>query len=140
MTTLNETNLAKQLKEAAEDLIKRKEEGGCYHFAKKEMEDTPINKNLYIVLGWTRDDDCEVKDRFYDDGFRLAVKVGYQAVNNIMQCDYDVDFNQVYNKKTGDVCISEILLYEDTDFQDVAKDIITCYEHVVKNWKEYGHE
>ena len=137
---LDEIKFAEQLKEAANTLIAHKEEGGCYHFAKKEMEDTPINKNLYIVLGWTRDDDCEVKDRFYDDGFRLAVKVGYQAVNNIMQTDYDIDFNQVYDKKTGDVCISELFLYEDTDFQDVAKDMITCYEHVVKHWKGYGHE
>ena len=137
---VNITEFAKQLKDVAEDLVKHKEEGGCYHFAKKEMEDTPINKNLYIVLGWTRDDDDAVKDRYYDDEFRLAIKVGYQAVNNIMQTDYDIDFNQVYDKKTGDVCISELFLYEDTDFQDVAKDMITCYEHVVKHWKGYGHE
>ena len=104
------------------------------------MEDQPIDKNLSIVLGWTKDLDGDVNDRFYDDGFRLAVKVGYQAVNNIMQTDYDIDFNQVYNKKTGDVCISELLLYEDTDFQDVAKSMHTCYDHVVKYWKEYGHE
>lgn len=137
---MTEQELAKQLENAANVLIKHKDEGGCYHFCTKRMEDQPIDKNLSIVLGWTRDDDCEVRDRFFDDGFRLAVKVGYQAVNNIMQTDYDIDFNQVYNKKTGDVCISELLLYEDTDFQDVAKDIITCYDHVVKNWKEYGHE
>lgn len=137
---MNELKLAKQLEDAANLLIKHKEEGGCFHCCTKRMEDQPIDKNLSIVLGWTKDLDGDVNDRFSDDGFRLAVKVGYQAVNNIMQTDYDIDFNQVYNKKTGDVCISELLLYEDTDFQDVAKNMITCYDHVVKYWKEYGHE
>ena len=137
---MTEQELAKQLEDAANLLIKYKEEGGCYRCCTKEMKDKPINKNLSIVLGWTRDVDGDVKDRFFDDGFRLAVKVGYQAVNNIMQTDHDIDFIQVYNKKTGDVCISELLLYEDTDFQDVAKSMRTCYDHVIKHWKEYGHE
>lgn len=137
---MTEQELAKQLENAANLLIKHKEEGGCYHCCTKEMEDESINKNLSIVLGWTKDLDGDINDRFFDDGFRLAVKVGYQAVNNIMQTDYDIDFNQVYDKKTGDVCDSEILLYEGTNFQDVAKDIIANYKDVIKHWKEYGHE
>lgn len=138
---VNITEFAKQLKDAAEDLSECKNEGGCYCFMKKEMKDTPINKNLFIVLGWTQYDNQDApKDRYYDDGFRLAIKVGYQAVNSIMQTDYDIDFNQVYNEKIGDTCISELLLYENTDFKDVANIILICYKHIIKNWKEYAHE
>lgn len=133
--------LAEQLKEAAEDLANRKDEGGCYRFYEKEMKDTPINKNLYIVLGWASGwNDDSVKDRYLDDGYRLCVKVGYQAINNIMQCDYDIDFNEVYDKKTGETWESEIPLYEDTDFNNVAKDIFESYNYTIKNWNKCIHQ
>ena len=132
--------LAKQFKEAADNLAENADEGGCYTFCQYTIGDKNIDKNVYIVLGWAPGYDDNKADKYYDDGYRLAVKVGYQSVDNIMQSDYDVDFNQVYNKKTGDVFMSELLLYEDTDFQEIAKDMLACYDYIVKHWKTFGHE
>lgn len=130
---------ADELKKAADYLASTKEQGGCYHW--KICANTDDNKDIYIVLGWTKfpDDDC--KDKYYDDEFRLAVKVGYQPSNSIMQCDYDVDFNLPYNPNTGDVYDDcEYCIYETTDFGALAKDINYMTRYVVEHWKELGHE
>ena len=57
-----------------------------------------------------------------------------------MQCDYDVDFNQVYDKETGDVYDTEISLYPDSDFEKVADDIVTEFNYVLSSWKSWEHE
>ena len=134
--------LAKQLKEAADYLAEHKESGGCYHFHTLEVNDKDINKNVSIVLGWTNgfDENDIDKDEYQDDTWRLAVKVGYQPVNSMMQCDYDVDFNQVYDKETGDIYDSEIVLYKTTDFNTVAEQIVADYNYIVASWKSWAHE
>ena len=131
--------LAKQLKESADYLADHKEQGGCFRFNTVEIDDKGINKNVSIVLGWQDGYDKE-DDNYYSDGYRLCVKVGYQPVNSIMQCDYDVDFNQVYDKETGDVYDTEISLYPDTDFEKVANDIVTEFNYVLSSWKSWEHE
>jgi hypothetical protein len=81
------------------------------------------------------------KDKYQDDTWRLAVKVGYQPDNSIMQCDYDVDFNLPYNPDNGDVCDDcEYCIYETTNFEALAKDINQNASWVIKHWKELGHE
>ena len=139
MKEIDKKELAKQLKEAADYLADHKEQGGCYHFNTVEMDDKGINKNVSIVLGWQDGYDKE-DDNYYSDGYRLCVKVGYQPVNSIMQCDYDVDFNQVYDKETGDVYDTEISLYPDSDFEKVADDIVTEFNYVLSSWKSWEHE
>ena len=91
-----------QLKNAADHLASTKEQGGCYHWKVCSQGD----KDIAIVLGWTNgfDKDDPSKDKYQDDTWRLAVKVGYQPSNSMMQCDYDIDFNLPYNPDTGDVC------------------------------------
>ena len=131
--------LAKQLKRAADCLADHKEQGGCFRFNTVEMDDKDINKNVSIVLGWQDGYDKE-DDNYCDDSYRLCVKVGYQPVNSMMQCDYDVDFNQVYDKETGDVYDTEISLYPDTDFEKVANDIVTEFNYVLSSWKSWAHE
>ena len=131
--------LAKQLKESADYLADHKEQGGCFRFNTVEMDDKDISKNVSIVLGWQDGYDKE-DDNYYSDGYRLCVKVGYQPVNSIMQCDYDVDFNQVYDKETGDVYDTEISLYPDSDFEKVADDIVTEFNYVLSSWKSWEHE
>lgn len=131
--------LAKQLKESADYLADHKEQGGCFRFNTVEMDDKGINKNVSIVLGWQDGYDKE-DDNYYSDGYRLCVKVGYQPVNSIIQCDYDVDFNQVYDKETGDVYDTEISLYPDSDFEKVANDIVTEFNYVLSSWKSWEHE
>jgi len=131
---------ANELKKAANYLASTKEEGGCYHW--KIYANTDDNKDISIVLGWTdgfnkNDPD---KDKYQDDTWRLAVKVGYQPSNSIMQCDYDIDFNLPYNPDTGDVYDCEYCIYETTDFKTLAKDINYDASWVIKHWKELGHD
>jgi len=142
MIQIDEKQLAKDLKEAAEWLADNKESGGCYHFHTVEVDDKGINKNVSIVLGWTDgfDENDIDKDKYQSDTWRLAVKVGYQPVNSMMQCDYDIDFNQVYDKETGDVYDTEIVLYETTDFENVASQIIADFQYVISDWKAWEHE
>ena len=128
-----------QLKNAADHLASTKERGGCYHWKVCSQGD----KDISIVLGWTQfpDEDDSCKDKYYDDGFRLAVKVGYQPSNSMMQCDYDIDFNLPYNPDTGDVCDDcEYCIYETTNFGALAKDINGNVNWVIKHWKELGHD
>ena len=139
MVKIDTKVLAKQLKESADYLADHKEQGGCFRFNTVEIDDKGINKNVSIVLGWQDGYDKE-DDNYYSDGYRLCVKVGYQPVNSIMQCDYDVDFNQVYDKETGDVYDTEISLYPDTDFEKVANDIVTEFNYVLSSWKSWEHE
>ena len=139
MVKIDTKQFAKDLKEAADYLADNKESGGCYRFHTVEMDDKGIDKNVSIVLGWADGYDKE-DDKYYDNGYRLCVKVGYQPVNSMMQCDYDVDFNQVYDKETGDVYDTEISLYPDSDFEKVANDIVTEFNYVLSSWKSWEHE
>ena len=132
---------ADELKKAADYLASTKEQGGCYRW--KVYANTDDNKDISIVLGWTDgfDKNDPDKDKYQDDTWRLAVKVGYQPSNSIMQCDYDVDFNLPYNPDNGDVCDDcEYCIYETTNFEALAKDINTNASWVLKHWKELGHE
>jgi len=132
---------ADELKKAADYLASTKEEGGCYRW--KVYANTEDNKDISIVLGWTDgfDKNDPDKDKYQDDTWRLAVKVGYQPSNSIMQCDYDIDFYLPYNPDTGDVCDDcEYCIYETTDFEALAKDINKNTSWVIKHWKELGHE
>lgn len=140
MVKIDTKQFAKELKEAAEWLADNKESGGCYRFHTVEMDDRGINKNVSIVLGWTDGFDSKEQDKYSDDTWRLAVKVGYQPVNSMMQCDYDIDFNQVYDRETGDVYDSEIVLYENDDFEKIANSIVTEFNYILSSWKSWEHE
>lgn len=128
-----------QLKNAADYLASTKEQGGCYHWKVCSQGD----KDIAIVLGWTDgfDKNDPAKDKYQDDTWRLAVKVGYQPSNSMMQCDYDIDFNLPYNPDTGDVYDDcEYCIYETTDFGTLAKDINYMASYVIEHWKELGHD
>ena len=142
MVKIDTKVLAKQLKESADYLADHKEQGGCFRFNTVEMDDKGINKDVSIVLGWTDgfDENDIDKDKYQSDTWRLTVKVGYQPVNSMMQCDYDIGFNQVYDKETGDVYDTEICLYPDTNFEKVADDIVTEFNYVLSSWKSWEHE
>ena len=139
MVKIDTKQFAKELKEAADYLAENKESGGCYHFHTVEMDDKDINKNVSIVLGWASGYDAE-PIKYCDEDYHLCVKVGYQAVNNIMQTDYDIDFNQVYDKETGDVYDTEIALYPDSNFEDIAERIVTEFNYVLSSWESWAHE
>ena len=48
-----------------------------------------------VCIGWH---DCG-----RDEGWKIAWKIGRQTHNNIMQSDFDIDFEMPYNEETGDV-------------------------------------
>ena len=131
---------ADELKKAADYLAAHKEEGGCYHW--KIYANTEDKTDISIVLGWTGcpNEPTKDQDKYYDDGYRLAVKVGYQPSNSIMQSDYDFDF-RLPCYPTGDLMIEcEEIIRESTDFEWLAKNICTEASRVIKNWKELKHD
>ena len=140
MVKIDTKVLAKQLKESADYLADHKEQGGCCHFNTVEMDDKGINKNVSIVLGWTDGFDAEEQDKYSDDTWRLAVKVGYQPVNSIMQYDYDIDFNHVWYENTGDVYETEAILYSDSNFESIAESLIKDFNHILHHWNNYKHD
>lgn len=85
-TDLNEIT-GKTVKEWYEWL--RKEDMGCCSvwFASTEKY------RFCVCMGW----------HDYGDGFRVAWKIGRRTHDNIMQCDFDVDFEMPCNPETGDV-------------------------------------
>lgn len=55
-----------------------------------------------VCMGWHNYGDVKPwsdKDEYGADGFRVAWKIGRQTLNNIMQCDLDVDFEMPYVTK-----------------------------------------
>ena len=119
-----------EIKRVVEYLAKCKE--GCFH-------NTITNKDGYdiaIVIGWTAFDDTDDKDKYFDDNHRLAIKVAYQSDKSFMQCDYDVDWLLPYYSN-GEVFDSEYILYENTNFDAVAKDINFDADDMLKQWKKF---
>lgn len=130
---------AAELKKAADYLVSTKEQGGCYHW--KICANTDDNKDIYIVLGWTRYEYDGGNTKYYNEGYNLAVKVAYQSSNSIMQSDYDIDFNLPYNLHDGEIDNDfEYLLSDTTDFNSIAKDLNSNASWLIKHWKELGHE
>lgn len=80
----------KELKSWWEWLVR--EQAGCcsINFASTE-------KYRYCVcMGWHDYGEGPDEERGFTDGFRVAWKIGRQTHNNIMQCDFDIDFEMPY--------------------------------------------
>lgn len=74
--------------------------GCCYH----KVAWTDKGTYLAIVVGW--DDgftEAPAGTPMADGTWRICAKVAYQHSNNVMQCDFDVDWLMPYDKDTGDV-------------------------------------
>lgn len=57
--------------------------------------------NYAVCIGWHNLDDGP-KEKNYQH-WMVAWKIGRQTTNNIMQCDFEVDFDLPYNDDTGDI-------------------------------------
>ena len=73
-----------------------KTQGGCCHL----KFDTDAKNDYCICVGW-HDYTGDPKDG--DSRYKLAWKIGRQSIRNVMQCDFDIDFEMPYNPETGDV-------------------------------------
>lgn len=83
------------------------------------VRETDLNE-LHICLGFRRVDvDTEEREEvtvgnsiFQTFGkksvWKIFGKVAFQSKKNIMQCDYDIDWDMPYNPGTGDVFDTEI--------------------------------
>jgi len=80
---------------------------------------------------------------FHDVGDRweIAWKIGRQSHNNVMQCDFDLDFEMPYDEETGDVddtlCVIE---FPETatmkEWNSLATEMRKAARRVWKDWKE----
>ena len=73
-----------------------KTQGGCCHIT----FDVDAKDDYCICVGW-HDYTGDPKDG--DSRYKLAWKIGRQSIRNVMQCDFDIDFEMPYNPETGDV-------------------------------------
>lgn len=127
------TQLAVDIENCAKQLADMKTEGGCFWLNPKEID----GKRFAIVIGWLNGFDEHENDNFCDKGFRLCVKVAYQSVDSIMQCDYDIDWDEVCLKGTGEVFDTEHPLYPDTNFTEVAESIAMDYLAITNYPQDY---
>lgn len=82
------------LKGCVDQLVKT--QGGCCHL----KFDTDAENDYCICVGW-HDYTGDPKDG--DSRYKLAWKIGRQSIRNVMQCDFDIDFEMPYNPETGDI-------------------------------------
>ncbi len=136
MIKIDIKKFAKELKKSADYLAEHKKEGGCYRFSTTQVED----KNVSIVLGWSGGFDKNENDKYISNGFRLCAKVAYQPINSMMQCDYEIDFKQVYHRCDGEFYDTEVVLYPDCDFESAAKSLIEDYVLIILHWNWYKHD
>ena len=67
----------------------KKEQMGCCSICFA----TDVKCNYAVCVGW----------HDTGHGWEVAWKIGRQTINNIMQCDFDIDFEMPYSDESGDV-------------------------------------
>ena len=102
--------------------------GCCYH----EVAHTSKGTTLCIVVGWEDGFSEAPKGTPYADGtWRICAKVAYQHANNVMQCDYDIDWRMPYDKETGDVDDTS------TEVSPSQHDVDWLNEQAERVWKDW---
>ena len=78
-----------------------------------------------------------------DDGWRVAWKIGRQTPNNVMQCDFDIDFEMPYSLESGDVDDTvEVIEVKDgkpvgyKSWNELATTMRKTARRVWKDWRE----
>lgn len=112
----------KDIKEAVDWLWENKQDGGCVH---QVLGTTDDGTKLCFVVGWSNGSDYGDDDKkygYFDGGYCISAKIGYQHRNNAMQTDYDWDFNMPYDLETGDVWDTSSYVPRDADWESEAAD------------------
>ena len=81
---------------------------GTYHW---HLATDDNNNDWAIVMAYMDYDD--------DDNEHLYAKIAYQPNNSLMQCDYDIDWLMPYDKKTGDICDTELPVNSSSAKEDI---------------------
>lgn len=123
----------RQLKEWFDWLRKENEGCGSVVFA------TTDKYRYCVCMGWRKvaiDDgpgkpvtvgNCTLDTRIFHEEWRTFWKIGRQTHNNIMQCDFDIDFEMPY--------VTEKMAKADPKL--VEGDVDDTSEEVVCNWKRF---
>lgn len=125
----------KDIKEAVDWLWEHKEGGGCIHHVLGTTDD---GTKLCFVVGWAAGRDYGDDDKkygYFDEGYCISAKIGYQHSNNAMQSDYEWDFNMPYDTETGDVWDTSSYVPRDADWEREAADY---NKEAQKIWDTYG--
>lgn len=117
------------------ELLRAREEGCC------TLWFASTDKYRYCVnMGWHYYDDEPVLDMFggipkYKTVYKIAWKIGRQTHNNIMQCDFDIDFEMPY--VTEEMAKADPKLCEG-DVDDTVETVeLRCSKHG-QNGYRYG--
>lgn len=125
----------KDIKQAVDWLWEHKDEGGCIHHVLGTTDD---GTKLCFVVGWANGRDYGDDDKkygYFDEGYCISAKIGYQHRNNAMQSDYEWDFNMPYDTETGDVWDTSSYVPRDADWEREAADY---NKEAQKIWNTYG--
>lgn len=102
--------------------------GCCYH----EVACTDKGTVLCIVVGWEDGfEEAPAGTPRADGTWRICAKLAYQHANNVMQCDYDVDWLMPYDPKTGDVDDTS------TEVDGSRHDVKWLNEEARRVWKDW---
>jgi hypothetical protein len=108
----------KELKEAAAWLSK--ENCGCWHKCLLIDDD---GKEWSIVMGWSEGFE-ECQDDPYSDGtYHICAKIAYHERNNIMSCDFDIDFTMPFDTDNGEIYDTCRTVFRDTDWNKLAEEL-----------------
>lgn len=115
--------LAKEFMKAVAEM--RQTHGyGTYYWIIGEDEEN----DWAIVLGWGNGFEENTNDDCTDGTWRICAKLAFQSKRNIMQCDYDIDWDMPYDEESGEVDNNEISIYPDTNLESVIDWLLKCYE------------
>lgn len=85
---------------------------------------------IAIVLGWENVGE-NMGDEYSQGDYHLSAKVAIQKTSAIMQCDYDFDWAFPIDKTTGECFDTSVLIYPDSNLEEIAKDLETYYNDVL---------
>ena len=121
--SMKKNELVRVFTKAVEDM-KTKKHNGTYHWYLDRDKD---GNDWAIVLGWSDGFEEDETDDCMSGTYRLCAKVAYQSCNNIMQCDYDIDWTMPYDEESGEVDDTEFSIYPDTDLEEIVDWLLECY-------------
>ena len=108
---MEKQKLAKELFAAIEQMRENHDDNLYYWIV-----DRDDSKNWAVVLGWCDGFDENEVDDCMDGTYRMCVKLAYQSVNSVMQCDYDIDWCMPYDEN-GEVLNAEFSIYPNINFE-----------------------
>ena len=106
-------------------MLKQKEREAIFKNFEEHLkflqEHPDFNGAAYVPLGRYGNNRWAIAMSWFDyDGeghYVICGKVAYQSINNIMQCDYDIDWDMPYDDVTGEVDDTEVEIEDDTDIE-----------------------